>query len=149
MIATSVAYDLVFVIHLAAALVTIAVFVALHVAGSTLARGADHATLAKRFPPRRNWAARAIHLVALSGIYMAATGGKDVSFSRPWVGVGLLCYLLVAGHLEARTLPFERRIASLVAAGETPREMGKRFVASVDVALALIAVALIAMVTQF
>jgi hypothetical protein len=149
MIATSVAYDLVFVIHLAAALVTIAVFVALHSAGATLARGADHSTLAKRFPSRRNWAARSVHLLALTGIYMAATGGKDVGFSKPWVGVGLLCYLLIAGHLEARTLPLERRIAALVASGESPREMGKTFERSVDVALVLIAVALIAMVTQF
>ncbi len=149
MIATTVAYDLVFVIHLASALVTIAVFVALHSAGRSLARGAETAALSRRFPVRRNWAARSIHLVALSGLYMASTGGKDVGFSRPWVSVGLLCYVLVAGHLEARTLPLERRIASRVAAGDAPRDLGAKFTTSVDVALILVAVALVAMVTQF
>ncbi len=150
MIATSVGYDVVFIVHVAAAVATVAVFVTMRYAALSIARGADAATQALRFPERRNWASRFLHLLPATGLIMSLSGGSSVSLARPWVGVGLFCYLAAAGHLEVRTLPQERAIAETVARqGVAPRDVGQRFVRSVDTLLALIAVALVAMLVQF
>jgi hypothetical protein len=150
LIATSVAYDVVFVIHIAAAVATIAVYVTMRYAALSIARGADAATQGMRFPQRRNWAARLLHILPVTGLVMSLSGGSNVSLARPWVGVGLICYLAAAGHLEARTLPQERVIAEAIAReGVAPRNDGRRLVRSVDTLLALVAVALVAMVVQF
>jgi hypothetical protein len=150
MIATSVAYDLVFLIHIIAAVATVIVLVTMRFAGVTVARGANAATQARRFPERRNWAARVVHVLPVTGLIMSLSGDNSVSLSRPWVGVGLLCYVAAAGHLEARALPQERVMAATIARdGVASIEQGRKFVRSMDVLLALIAVALISMVVQF
>jgi hypothetical protein len=150
MIATSVGYDVVFIVHIAAAVATIAVYVTMRYAALSVARGADPATQALRFPERRNWAARFLHLMPVTGLVMSLSGGNDVSLARPWIGVGLICYLAAAGHLEARTLPQERAIARTIAhEGTASRDVGRQFVRSVDTLLALVAVALVAMIVQF
>lgn len=150
MIATSVTYDVVFVIHIAAAVAVVAVYVTMRYAALSIVRGADAATQALRFPERRNWAARLLHILPITGLVMSLSGGSDVSLARPWVGVGLLCYLAAAGHLEARTLPQERALAETIAhQGVASSDAGRRFVRSVDTLLALLAVALVAMLAQF
>jgi hypothetical protein len=150
MIATSVAYDLVFLIHIVAAVVTVIVFVTMRYAGLAVARGADALTQARRFPERRNWAARALHVLAVTGLIMSLSGGNSVSLARPWIGVGVICYLAAAGHLEARALPQERVVAATIAReGVASIEQGRKFVRSMDVLLALIAVALVSMLVQF
>jgi len=64
--------------------------------------------------------------------------------------VGILCYLAMAGHLEARTLPQERALAKTIEAdGVASPEGGRAFVKSIDTLLAILAVALITMVVQF
>jgi hypothetical protein len=81
---------------------------------------------------------------------MSLSGDKSVSLTKPWIGVGILCYLALAGHLEARTLPKERTLAKLIALyGVAPPDEGRALVKSIDVLLALIGVALIAMLVQF
>ena len=81
---------------------------------------------------------------------MSLSGDKSVSLSQPWIGVGILCYLAMAGHLEARTLPQERALAQVIASeGTAPPASGRAFVKSIDVLLALIAVALISMLVQY
>ena len=150
MIATSVAYDLVFLAHIVAAIATIIVFVAMRAAGMSVVRGDDLATQRARFPERQNWAARSLHLLPITGLVMSLSGDSSVSLTRPWIGVGLLCYLAGAGHLEARTLPLERVISDYVANhGAAPVERGRQFVKSVDVLLALLAVATLSMLVQF
>ncbi len=150
MIATSVAYGLVFLIHVVAAVATVIVFVSMRYAGVAVARGADAATQARRFPERRNWAARVLHVLPVTGLIMSLSGDSSVSLARPWIGVGLLFYLAAAGHLEARTLPQERVVAATIArAGVASIEQGRQFVRSMDVLLALIGVALISMLVQF
>jgi hypothetical protein len=150
MIATSVAYDLVFLIHIVAAVVTVIVFVTMRYAGLAVARGADALTQARRFPERRNWAARVLHVLAVTGLIMSLSGGSSVSLARPWIGVGVLCYLAAAAHLEARALPQERVVAATIAReGVASIEQGRKFVRSMDVLLALIAVALVSMLVQF
>lgn len=150
MIATSVAYDIVFLLHVICAVAVIVVFVAMRVAAQAVARGADAATQARRMPERRNWAARLLHLIPLTGLVMALSGGNSVSLSRAWVVVGLLCYVAAAGHLEARTLPLERSVADEVARyGTAAADQGRRLVRSVDVVLVIIAVALVTMLVQY
>jgi hypothetical protein len=150
MFATSVAYDLVFVVHILAAVATLTVFITMRNAAMSVAKGAGEDVLRAKYPTRRNWAARVLHLLVITGVVMAASGGSSVSFSRPFVGVGLLMYVLAAGHLEARVLPFERKIAAEIAqSGTAPQADGRRLALSIDVLLALVAIALVSMLIQF
>lgn len=150
MIATSVTYDLVFVVHLMAAVGTIIVFIAMRVAALGVVRGVDAQTQALRFPQRSNWAARLIHLLPITGLIMTSSGGRSVSISQPWVIVGLVCYLAAAGHLEARTLPEERLVAATIARdGVATKDQGRQLLRSIDILLAIIGVALITMLIQY
>ena len=150
MIATSVGYDLVFLVHILAALSTVIVFIVMRISALAVAKGADSAVQRERFPSRRNWGARLLHVLPITGLTMSLAGDSSVSLTKPWIGVGLLCYILAAGHLEARTLPLERVVTDVIAHdGTASPERGRSLVKSVDVLLALIAVALIAMFVQF
>jgi hypothetical protein len=150
MIATSITYDLVFLIHVIAAVDTLIVFIVMRSSAQSVARGADESLQRKRFPDRRNWAARVLHVLPVTGLIMSLSGDKSVSLSKPWIDVGIVCYLAMAGHLEARTLPQERALAKAVALdGVAPPQRGRALVKSIDVLLALIGVALIAMLVQF
>jgi hypothetical protein len=149
-IATSVAYDLVFVVHIMAAVGTIIVFIAMRVAALSVVHGADAQTQALRFPQRPNWAARLIHLLPITGFIMTSSGGRSVSISHSWVIVGLICYLAAAGHLEARTLPEERVVAATIARdGVASTDQGRHLVNSIDILLAIVGVALITMLIQY
>ena len=81
---------------------------------------------------------------------MVATGDTSVSLTRPWVGLGLGCYLVAAGLLEARALPLERVVAEVVAHdGRAARERGEALTRSIDAVLLAVGVALVAMIVQF
>lgn len=150
MIAQSVPYDLVFLVHVLSAVIVIAVFVVMRVSASAIVRGASDEEQRRKFPDRRNWAARVLHLLVITGLTMSIIGDHSVSLSQPWIGVGILCYLAAAGHLEARTLPLERTVAEVIAHdGHASVERGRQLVRSMDALLAIIAVALIAMLVQF
>jgi hypothetical protein len=150
MIATSVTYDWIFVLHIVGAVATIIVFVAMRFAALAVARGADTTNQLLRFPERRNWAARVIHVMPVTGFIMSLSGGKSVDPSQPWVIVGLLCYLAAAGHLEARTLPEERLVAATIARdGIASREQGRKLVRSIDTLLLIVAIAFISMLIQY
>lgn len=150
MIATSVAYDLVFLVHILAAVAVLIVFITMRFAALAVARSADATTQALRFPQRRNWAARFLHVLPITGLILSISGDKSVALSKPWIGVGILCYLAAAGHLEARVLPQERAIATTIATdGTASRELGQKMVRAVDVLLVLLGVAFIAMLVQF
>ncbi|MFI5036088.1 MAG: hypothetical protein ACHQFZ_07785 [Acidimicrobiales bacterium] len=150
MIAATVAYDLVFVVHVLAAVATLTVFVAMRSAAQVVARGADQATQRAQFPRRRNWAARVLHLLVVTGLVMSLSGDSSVSLTRPWIGLGILCYLAAAGHLEARTLPLERVVGEVVDHdGAASPERGRQLTRSIDTLLAIVAVALVAMLVQF
>ena len=150
MIAQSVPYDLVFLVHILSALAVIAVFVVMRVSANAIVRGASDDEQRRKFPDRRNWAARVLHLLVITGLTMSIIGDHSVSLSQPWIGVGILCYLAAAGHLEARTLPLERTMAEVIAHdGHASVERGRQLVRSMDTLLAIIAVALIAMLVQF
>ena len=150
MSAQSVPFDLLFVVHVLSAVAIVSVFIVMRLSANAVVKSASDEEQRRRFPSRRNWAARVLHLVALSGLTMTLIGNTSVSLTRPWVGVGLLCYLAAAGHLEARTLPLERTIAEVIAHdGHASVERGRQLLRSVDTLLAIIAVALVAMIWQF
>jgi hypothetical protein len=150
MIATSLTYDLVFLTHIIAAVDTLIVFIVMRNSAQAIVRGADETVQRTKFPNRRNWAARVLHVLPITGLIMSLSGDKSVSLSKPWIGVGILCYLAMAGHLEARTLPQERALAKVIAEdGVAPPESGQAFVKSIDILLAIFAVALISMLVQF
>ena len=149
MIATSVGYDIVFLIHLLAGVAVLAVFITMHYSAQKVARGADSAVQQAKFPVGRNWAARMLHILPITGIIMSITGSDKVSFSQPWVSAGLLIYILAAGHLEARLLPSERHLAETIKEkGVASPEAGRKFMISVDTLLALVAVGFVVMLTQ-
>jgi hypothetical protein len=149
-IATSVVYDLVFVVHIMAAVGTVIVFVAMRVAALGVIRGAGAQTQALRFPQRPNWAARVIHLLPITGFIMTSSGGPSVTISHLWVIVGLICYLAAAGHLEAKTLPEERLVAATVARdGVATKDQGRQLLRSIDILLAIIGIALFTMLIQY
>ncbi len=150
MIATSVAYDIVFLVHIIAAVATVMVLVAMRTSALAVARGAEASVQRSKFPERRNWAARVVHVLPVTGLVMSLSGDSSVSLTKPWIGVGILCYLAAAGHLEARTLPQERVIGEVIAKdGAASPERGRKMVRSIDVLLGLIGVALISMLIQY
>lgn len=149
MIANSVPYDLVFLVHIVAAVDTIIVFVVMRSSAQSVARGAAEAVQRKRFPARRNWAARVLHVLPITGLIMSLSGDSSVSLTKPWIIVGLVTYVAAAGHLEARTLPQEQVTSEMIAHdGVASPECGRQLTRSIDTLLALIAVALIAMLVQ-
>ncbi len=150
MIATSIAYDVVFLVHIMAAVDVVIVFIVMRGGAQAVVRGADESVQRARFPNRRNWAVRVVHVLPVTGLIMSLSGGKSVTLDKPWIGVGILCYLAIAGHLEARALPQERALAQVIAVqGVAPPESGRAFLKSIDLLLALIAVALLSMLIQF
>jgi hypothetical protein len=150
MIATTVAYDIVLLVHIVTAVSVLIVFIAMRGAAKSIVNGAPEQVQRARFPERRNWAARLLHVLPVTGLIMSLSGDSSVSLTRPWIGVGLLCYLLAAGHLEARTLPLERVVNEVIKHdGVASPERGRKLVLSIDTLLALVAVALISMLVQF
>lgn len=150
MIATSITYDVVFLIHIMAAVDVVIVFLVMRAGAQAVVRGADESVQRARFPDRRNWAVRAVHVLPVTGLIMSLSGGKSVTLDKPWIGVGIFCYLAIAGHLEARTLPQERALAQVIAVhGVAPPQSGRAFLTSIDIVLALVAVALLSMLIQF
>lgn len=150
MIATTVSYDIVFVIHVITAVAVLVTLIAMRVGAVAVARGADAATQARRLPARRNWAVRLVHVLPVTGLIMSLTGATSVSLDHAWIIVGLICYVLAAGHLEARTIPLEADVARAVAReGQAPSGEGRRLTASIDTGLVLIAIALISMLIQY
>jgi hypothetical protein len=149
-IATSITYDLVFLVHIMAAVDTLIIFLVMRSSAQGVIRGADATFQRKRFPNRINWAARVLHVLPITGLILSLSGDKSVALTRPWVGVGILCYLAMAGHLEARTLPQERSLAAAIETdGVASPESGRAFLKSIDILLAILAVALISMLVQF
>lgn len=150
MIGVTVGYDLLFLVHVVAAVATLTVLVVMRTSAMQIVRGANESTQRARFPRRRNWAARLMHVLPITGLAMSLSGTSDVSLTRPWIGLGILCYLAAAGHLEARTLPLERVVAEVIDHdGVASPERGRQLVRSVDTLLVLLAVALLAMLIQF
>lgn len=129
----NVTHGVLFVAHLIAALATTVVLVVMRnqakvalATPSTAARG-----------DRRNMAARLFHLVPVTGAAVIGTSQGDISWSEPWVLLGVALYLAGAVVLEANVLPAERRGQS------------RSVVRGVEWSLVLLVLAALSMLIQF
>jgi len=142
--------DVFYVTHVLAVLASFVVLITLRLSARTLLTDPKNPALQERFPDSRNWAGRMVHLVPLTGLAVALSGGHDDRLSQPWIGVGILCYLVAAGLLEARVFPIEKQIAHGLALGEsTDVQRATKLLSRVDTVLAVLAVALVVMIVQF
>jgi len=145
----SIPYGILLAVHVLLALASLVTLTVLTMSARAVVKGASAAEQAKRFPGTTNWSLRLFYLIPVTGMAMSGIGDKTVSLSQPWVGIGLLLWILGAGHLEARIIPSERKLAAVIAAeGTAPVAQAKKFALSVDVLLGLIYAAIIVMVWQ-
>jgi hypothetical protein len=148
--AADVGYDVVFLVHVAAAIATVVVLASLRVSAGAVGPGANREVLRARFPDRVDWAARVVHLLPVSGLAMSLSGDAEVSLARPWLQAGVALYLVLAYWLEARILPAERALARRIhAAGELDARAGAPLARGLDTALVILAVILVVMIGQF
>jgi len=129
----NIIHGVLFVTHLVASLAATVILVVMR----SEARGRIAAQSGVRRDVPRNMAARLFHLIPVTGALVVVTSQGDISWSAPWVGVGMALYLIGAGILEARALPAERRGDDAVV------------VRSVEWSLVLLALAALVMLIQF
>ena len=150
MIASTVGYDLWFVAHLIVAVSTVAVFVSMRFAATQAISSTDRSAARRRFPVRRNWAARVVHLAPLTGAVLSLSGDRDVSFNQLWVDLGLLLYVVVAFWLEAKVLPLEQRLCGAIESdGTEVAALATQFVRNLDGLLFVLTLIYVTMVVQF
>lgn len=147
-LAAHVAFDLLFVAHLMAAVATVVVLVTLRTGAAQARSSDDAAALRPRFPNRTDWAARLLHLVPLTGAACVATGPRGDSITHLWVLVGLGLYGVAAAVLEGQALPAERSLARALGADADHRPAATRLLTRLDGVLALIGVAFVVMLVR-
>ncbi len=138
-------YDLVFVSHIVAGLVAILVLFTMKSTAVAIVNDVEEKV---RLPRGRNWAARTLHLIPLTGFatLAASTSQPDpISVQHAWVLVGLACYLAMSGILEARVLPTEQRFVAGIAAKSEAAQMNRQL----DFILGFVTIATITMLTQW
>lgn len=101
----NIVHEVLFVTHIVASLAATVIVVVMR----SEARGRREAQPSERVNIPRNMAARLFHLIPVTGALVVVTSRGDISWSAPWVSVGMALYLMSAGVLEARALPAERR----------------------------------------
>lgn len=138
-------YDLIFVSHIIAGLVAVLVLFTMKSTAVAITNGVDEKV---RLPRGRNWAARTLHLIPLTGfatLGASASQADPITFAQIWIFVGLACYLAMSGILEAKVLPTEQRFIAGVAAKSEAAQMNRQL----DVILFLMTAATIAMLIQW
>jgi uncharacterized membrane protein len=143
-LAHSAAYDLVLLAHVLTALIGLGAIVVAAGCALALSRsGPASQSLSRYYRPGINWAGRVLFLVPVFGVALIAMSHGEWSFSDPWVGIGLVLWLVVAAVAELVLWPAERRLQEVVgtpSAGTDPRSLCLRLVA-VAAVLALVLVA--------
>jgi len=140
MIATSIPYDLVFLIHIIAAVDTLIVFIVMRTSAQAIAQGALSRSSVNASPIDAIGRTRGARL-ADHGTDHVLDGDKSVSLSKPWIGVGILAtwrspVTLKRGRCR-KSAPWPGDRARRLA----PPDSGRAFLKSIDILLALIAVA--------
>lgn len=152
-LAHSAAYDLVLLAHVLTALIGLGAIVVAAGCALALSRpGPASEPLRRYYRPGINWAGRVLFLVPVFGVALIAMSHGEWSFSDPWVGIGLVLWVLVAAVAELVLWPGERRLQEAVlqeavlqepggapSAGTDPRSLCLRLV-SVAAVLALVLV---------
>jgi len=138
-------YDVLFLTHIVSAVVIIVVLVSMKLTATALVR---HQGEKARLPSGRNWAARILHLLPLTGFAIAWASHSQrepISLDQLWVTVGIVTYLLAAALLEMIVLPAERTLM----VDSTTSATAKKMSGALDGVMTLIVLATIAMLLQF
>lgn len=122
MVAEGAAYDVLLGLHVTSALVALGSVAATGAYASMAARtGEAHKADERRaqaqrrfFGPGPNWPARAIFLVPVFGLALAATDGGFRRFGQVWLATSVALWLLAAGVAVASLWPAESRIQRLL-----------------------------------
>lgn len=143
------ARDLSFLAHIISALVGMVVLVSMRMTAQTATTGRGQL----RLPTGRNWAARLIHLIPVTGFAVlgfSQQSSDPISFGHLWIVSAAVAYLLAAAVLEMRVLPAEQRLATQHRGGVTLDETAVRTMGrGLDVVLTLLSVAFVAMLVQW
>ena len=138
-------YDVVFLTHIVAAIVIVVVLVSMKLTAVALVRNQGERA---RLPRGRNWAARILHLLPLTGFataWASHSQREPIALNQLWIAVGIVTYLLAAALLEMIVLPAEQE---LVVDG-TIVATAKKMSSALDGVMTMIVVATIAMLLQF
>ena len=138
-------YDVLFLSHIISAVVIIVVLVSMKVTAVALMRNQRERA---RLPRGRNWAARILHLLPLTGFAIAWASHSQrepIALNQLWITMGIVTYLLAAALLEMIVLPAEQELVvdgTVVAAA-------KKMSGALDGVMTMIVIATIAMLLQF
>jgi hypothetical protein len=138
-------YDVLFLLHIVSALVIVVVLVSMKLTAVALVGNQGEKA---RLPRGRNWAARILHLLPLTGFAIAWASHSQrepIALNQLWITVGVVTYLLAAALLEIMVLPAEQE---LVVDG-TVVATAKKMSGALDGVMTMIVVATIAMLLQF
>ena len=138
-------YDVLFLAHIISALTIIVILVSMKLTAVALVRQQGEKV---RLPRGRNWAARILHLLPLTGFAIAWASHSQrepIALNQLWITVGIVTYLLAAALLEIIALPAEQE---LVVDG-TVVATAKKMSGALDGVMTMVVVATIAMLLQF
>lgn len=147
------AYDIVEVLHVAAAVVAFGSLGATGYYASALRRSANPGgdeTASRYFRPGRNWAERALFLVPIFGGVLVGLAGRSVAdHAWPWIGLGI--WVVAAGVATAGIFPAERAVQDALATGSgelTISRLARRLERFAALTSVLFVAALVVMVWQ-
>ena len=138
-------YDVLFLTHIVSAVVIIVVLVSMKLTAAALVRNQGEKA---RLPRGRNWAARILHLLPLTGFataWASHSQQEPISLNQLWITVGIITYLLAAALLEMIVLPAERDLKIDTTVSATAKKMS----VALDGVMTMIILATIAMLVQF
>ena len=138
-------YDVLFLTHIVSAIVIVVVLVSMKLTAAALVGSQGEKA---RLPRGRNWAARILHLLPLTGFAIAWASHSQrepIALDQLWIAVGIVAYLLAAALLEMIVLPAERTLMVDRTASATAKKMS----GALDGVMTMIVVATIAMLLQF
>jgi hypothetical protein len=146
---SGVAFDIVLLLHVAAALVGLATVVVSGVmAGRVLAaRGAAvPGPVAAYFTPGVNWAGRVLYAVPVLGVALLAMSHGAYTLADGWVDWGIGLWVAAAAAGEALLWPAERRVREGLAGGGPGSDRTRRDCRAICASAGLVAAVLVAAV---
>jgi len=155
---SSKGYDLLLLVHVAVALVTMVAVISSSVAATSLRRAAPSGPWppggARYFAPGRELAGRTLYLIPVTGASLIGISQGAASFGDGFVGIGIVLWLAIALIAERFVFaPAARLRRTIASSSVVPVEVGWRHDAAtltwgVDTIVALLLVAAVVMVAQ-
>jgi hypothetical protein len=143
----SPAFDIVLIAHIVIAVASLVIFVVTY--GFTTQASTARASAKQFFGPGAQWPLRVIHLLPITGIALVLSSRHSISFSEPFVGIGLALWLAMSGVLEGMVMPSIRKTSVALVQGSIPEaQLLSRIKLGLDIAALCLVVAAIFMVAQ-